>query len=398
MGDMSPGQVKAELGNLLGLDLCAVDLHRHTNRSYDTFMEDPHVLGRSARMSPEAVLEQSLDVGFDFVPETDHNTMAAHKKLRTREGLIPAVENTARIGCNGASTVFDEVHSCTYMLDFHQYEEIRRILDVGNITSMKKLEEYIRFCEKEDLPCTVNHLGWKAKDAREPDPRRTYEIAQLFDVLEMNLHRVRLNNMNVMMLAVALGKAVIATSDLHCPVFGIAYTLAPFDDADKPSKKAGRKTRKPSNGDFLSFFRNIPKGKFILVVKHLTQNYLAGEVAEHYIGPTLSPGYSQPGMTRYTSIKPIDAGMNFLLNGSLKYKLPGLTNFLKSKLQDEEFLKQWIRLLYLKWENRRALKLHTGLNQLLAREKALAFGVHFQEKRSIGHREQLPMRLLARRQ
>ena len=94
LGDFSPNAVKRGLKQRLGLDLYAADLHRHTSKSHDTFQENPEITKRAPVYSPDAVLEASLGVGMDFVPLTDHDTMAAHEGLGKREGLISGVENT----------------------------------------------------------------------------------------------------------------------------------------------------------------------------------------------------------------------------------------------------------------------------------------------------------------
>jgi hypothetical protein len=365
LGDLSPRAVKSGLRKCLYLDLCAADLHRHTCWSFDTFQEDPTITKRPPVLSPSVVLEESLRVGMDFVPETDHDTMAAHEDLGRRNGLVPGVENTFRIERNHGSKGYDEFHSCTYCLDSEQYREIRGMINVGGMSDMRALERYVRFCEQEGLPCTANHLGWKAKCAAEPDPQRTYDIAQLFDVLELNLHRVRGNNMNVFLLACALGKPVIAVGDLHCPIYGVSYTLASTsEDSEEPGSN-GNYSRLPSVEGFISFFKNILKGKFILIHHDLTAEYFAQEVAEYYIGPTLTPGYSQDPDSRYTGISPIDFGMKYILNGRMKYRFPGLTARVKRHLQDVDRIKKWTELVYIKRENRRALRLREGLRAII---------------------------------
>jgi len=371
LGDFSPRAVKRGLKMCLDLDLCAADLHRHTCKSFDTLQEDPKITKRPPVLSPRAVLAKSLRVGMDFVPETDHDTMAAHEELGRQEGLITGVENTLKIERNNGSKEYDEIHSCTYCLDAGQYKEIRKIINVGEMTSMKGLERYVRFCEQESLPCTANHLGWKGRYAAEPNPQRIYEIAQLFDVLELNLHRVRMNNMNVFMLAYTLGKPIVAVGDLHCPIYGISYTLAPIGEDDQASHSGFTHSCCPSIEGFISFFKNILKGKFILIHHDLTPTYFAKEVVDYYISPSLTPGYSQDPNGRYTGITLVDLSMKYVLNGGIKDRFPILTRCVKRSLQNVNVVKKSIETLYMRKENRRAMKLHAGLRAIIE-EKSIS--------------------------
>jgi hypothetical protein len=62
-----------------------------------------------------------------------------------------------------------------------------------------------------------------------------------------------MSNMNVFLLAFALGKPVVAVGDLHCPVYGVSYTLAPINEDNEASKSRRNQSCPPCIERFMCF-------------------------------------------------------------------------------------------------------------------------------------------------
>lgn len=196
------------------------DLHLHSNVSYDV----PDL----PSLSPRALFEKALDHAdparrLDYFTLTDHDTMDGYRKLirelpeADRRLVIGGVEHTLRDPDIGFS-----IHVNLYLLHPDTYARLRQ--------DVESLDDLLWFCREHGILAQYNHPTWfeHAEVRRgQVDFGKVRQIADRFQVLELNGGRPRRLNEMTASLALTRGKVLTANSDSHSGDVGAAYNEAP---------------------------------------------------------------------------------------------------------------------------------------------------------------------------
>jgi len=198
------------------------DLHLHSSASFDV----PDL----PTLRPRALFEKALGHPdparrMDWFVLTDHDTLAGYEALcrelpeTDRRLLVPAVEHTLRDAAVGFT-----IHTNLYGIAPETYADLR--------ATVETVDELLSFCAEHGVWCQYNHPTWWERHElrhRRVDFSRVPQLAERFDVLELNASRTPAQNLVTISLADELGLPLTAGSDSHTGDLGRAWTAAPGD-------------------------------------------------------------------------------------------------------------------------------------------------------------------------
>lgn len=233
---LSPGDAK----DLRRRGWRAADLHVHTLFSPDVISVES--------LCPERLYQRSMAMGMDFVTFTDHDCMTAYRDLKPKNDIISGVE----IKIKDMSYVGHTIHINVYDLDQCQFQNLESIAQSGD------LHQLLDCLRDDDLPFVYNHPLW-FEPGEIPNLAAIPELIKLFPVIEYNMHRVQRKNEIIMELAKRFEKGLVACTDTHSGMIGLACTLSLGDS-------------------FREFYKNIVQRRSCIVVRDLTKNDLSQEM------------------------------------------------------------------------------------------------------------------------
>ncbi len=199
-----------------------IDPHIHSNVSFDVL--DP-------ALTPEFLFNKTRSQ--NLVPVmTDHNAYEGNIKIESyleNEGIdsefVPGVEFSIKPKRLRAITprLEEDIHSLhinVFQLTIEQFAELRNMSYAGD------LDEFIRYCRRNDLPHVLNHIFWSETVEKLNWRLVPLIVKKYFKVIELNAKMTKEQNDLTVELARELGVSLIGASDTHIGTPGRAFTFA----------------------------------------------------------------------------------------------------------------------------------------------------------------------------
>lgn len=207
----------------------AVDFHVHSNFSFDVF--DP-------LLTPQYLATKMIQQGLTPVL-TDHDIFAGNydgKKFVDNNFIdseyISGVEFSIKPRWMRLITgkKIDDVHMLhinVFKLQTEDYKLLQAWADAG------EMDEFIRYCKMKNLPYVLNHPFWSEMGEILNWKMIPLIIKAYFPVIELNAKMTTEQNDLTVKMAEELDISLIAASDTHIGLPGIAQTFADADNFDE---------------------------------------------------------------------------------------------------------------------------------------------------------------------
>src|SRR5262249_52953572 len=155
-----------------------IDPHLHTSASHDVIP--------SEHVSPMRLYDYMLGNGWGFVTFTDHDTMAAYRRVPVQnERLVRGVEIKIKPNRIGQHAKTHALHVNVYMLTDQQFETLEAIAGTGDFYA------FIDYLKGEKLRYAFNHPFWH-EAFEKPNWETIAEILKggYFPLIEYNWGRI----------------------------------------------------------------------------------------------------------------------------------------------------------------------------------------------------------------